>query len=50
MFYYVILSEVLLDEGENNIVEGSHVVHKILRLRNTPLTLRLASLRMTFYK
>jgi hypothetical protein len=52
--FNVILSVVRLDEGETNGVEGSHVVSlscecpEILRLRKTPLSLRFASLRMTF--
>jgi hypothetical protein len=53
----VILSGVLLDEGEKNGVEGSRVVwlsgelHEILRLRNSPSIVgdagRIAPLRMT---
>ncbi len=47
----VILSVVLLDVGEKNGVEESHVVQKILRLRNSPSIVgdagRIAPLRMT---
>jgi hypothetical protein len=49
----VILSGVLLDEGEKNGVEGylavwlSGELHEILRLRKTLLSLRFATLRMT---
>jgi hypothetical protein len=43
----VILSGVRPDEGGTNEVEGSLVVHEILRLRSTPLSLRFATLRMT---
>ena len=43
----VILSGVFSTEGRKNGVEGSFVLPEILRLRNTPLSLRIASLRMT---
>ncbi len=48
LFYYVILSGVRPDEGRTNGVEGSLVIQEILRLRKTPLSLRLAPLRMTW--
>jgi hypothetical protein len=54
IYLYVILSGVLLDEGEKNRVEGSHVVclkgerPEIPRLRKTSFVRSFASLGMTF--
>ena len=45
--HHVILSGVRPDEGGANGVEGSLVAQEILRLRETPLSRRFATLRMT---